>query len=497
MLKAIDKALAGAIDVVADDVQATVKSVREQGMMRTLGDAVEDAATLVAGGATSAWVGLGGKRGPEKGISQHSGVSSSYADLCAAPGSKGMGGGGGAVFPYSPQLTNGSGGGKTSVPKFGGAGSFSSGIGIQRAFAPTTPGGIQVFAKAPMPSPPPYAGPGTGQLRAYNGGPAPSTSAPSSYAYSGTTSAVPGVKDPLIETAVLAMRFSGIKAEDSANQRCFDCGSTDTEWASVSFGVFLCIECGGHHRQMGTHISRIRSCKLDSWTDRQIRIFDFGSNRRLGDFFAANHVPSSARYQRYVTPAAEWYRESWIKSCTLGKPVPPPPPGIVAGPCEVQVAAPQAPKAAAPAATADLMDFGEQPKAQPQTRAQPQADLLGFGDAPASTPASTPSSADLLGFGDMPVPSSTPASADLLNFGFSPSPSTSAPVTGLDFLGVSAPASGPKGNLGFGATAAPAPAPAAKAPAAPVLKGGLDDLLSFANLSEPARPPGQAMWGGR
>eukprot|EP00434_Breviolum_minutum_P004272 symbB.v1.2.003767.t1/scaffold207.1/size268535/14 len=64
MLKSIDQALAGAIDVIADDVQATVKSVREQGMMRTLGDAVEDAAGLVVGGAGTALSGmLSGKKG--------------------------------------------------------------------------------------------------------------------------------------------------------------------------------------------------------------------------------------------------------------------------------------------------------------------------------------------------------------------------------------------------------------------------------------------------
>ncbi|CAE7172156.1 unnamed protein product [Symbiodinium microadriaticum] len=83
MLKSIDQALAGAIDVIADDVQATVKSVREQGMMRTLGDAVEDAGKLVASGAGNAFTGmLGGKKG-EKTVSTHSGMSSGYADICA------------------------------------------------------------------------------------------------------------------------------------------------------------------------------------------------------------------------------------------------------------------------------------------------------------------------------------------------------------------------------------------------------------------------------
>ena len=32
------------------------------------------------------------------------------------------------------------------------------------------------------------------------------------------------------------------------NDRCVDCGKKDTEWASVSLGVFFCLECSGVHR---------------------------------------------------------------------------------------------------------------------------------------------------------------------------------------------------------------------------------------------------------
>ena len=32
------------------------------------------------------------------------------------------------------------------------------------------------------------------------------------------------------------------------NDRCADCDSHDTEWASVSFGILLCATCSGMHR---------------------------------------------------------------------------------------------------------------------------------------------------------------------------------------------------------------------------------------------------------
>jgi len=54
------------------------------------------------------------------------------------------------------------------------------------------------------------------------------------------------------------------------NDRCVDCPNRNPEWASVTLGVFLCLECSGQHRSLGTHISFVRSVRMDSWTDSQI-----------------------------------------------------------------------------------------------------------------------------------------------------------------------------------------------------------------------------------
>mmetsp|Transcript_24356 Transcript_24356/g.57726 ORF Transcript_24356/g.57726 Transcript_24356/m.57726 type:complete len:494 (+) Transcript_24356:74-1555(+) len=474
MLSSIDKALAGAIDVIADDVQATVKSVREQGMMRTLGDAVEDAAGMVVGGAGNALSGImSGKKG-EKAVSSHSGVSSGYADICA--GNKAGSFGGGAAFPYVPNSSSGK--------KPQGNMSFGPGVGIRlpNGGNPPTPAGVPGIA--------PYAGPaGAGQFRPpapYPPAPAPYTPAPAPSAPQVSSS--PGAaqfspngpspyasnapsagKEPLLPQEALKPRFEAIVAKEAANSRCFDCGASDHEWASVSFGIFLCITCAGHHRQLGTHISRIRSCKMDSWTERQINIFNSGGNRRLTEFFKANGVPESQRFQRYSTAAAEWYREAWIKSRTMGRPVPAPLHGVVVGPCVDDAAKAQAAKA--PAAPVDLLDMGE--KVEKTEKAKPaQADLLGFDDGQASAPGG-----DLLGLAQAP---SKPASngSDLLGFG------------SLDFNQVAAPA--PVASAVSPATAnaallAPAAAPVQAAPAeatGPAPRNGAGTLGAGAKLIE-------------
>jgi hypothetical protein len=51
------------------------------------------------------------------------------------------------------------------------------------------------------------------------------------------------------------------------------CLCAGTRWASWNIGVFLCIRCGGLHRSLGTHISKVKSVTLDKWTDDQIEVY--------------------------------------------------------------------------------------------------------------------------------------------------------------------------------------------------------------------------------
>lgn len=58
-----------------------------------------------------------------------------------------------------------------------------------------------------------------------------------------------------------------------------------TRWASWNLGVFLCIQCGGIHRKLGTHISKVKSVTLDAWTDDQAEYMKKCGNSMMNSIY--------------------------------------------------------------------------------------------------------------------------------------------------------------------------------------------------------------------
>ncbi|KAJ6043957.1 uncharacterized protein N7446_002153 [Penicillium canescens] len=54
------------------------------------------------------------------------------------------------------------------------------------------------------------------------------------------------------------------------NDRCADCDALTPGWASWNMGIFLCMRCAALHRKLGTHISKIKSLSMDSWSSEQV-----------------------------------------------------------------------------------------------------------------------------------------------------------------------------------------------------------------------------------
>ncbi|KAM4836431.1 arf-GAP with GTPase, ANK repeat and PH domain-containing protein 1 isoform 7-T7 [Thomomys bottae] len=62
------------------------------------------------------------------------------------------------------------------------------------------------------------------------------------------------------------------------NSRCVDCAAQNPNWASLNLGALMCIECSGIHRNLGTHLSRVRSLDLDDWPMELIKVMSSVGN---------------------------------------------------------------------------------------------------------------------------------------------------------------------------------------------------------------------------
>lgn len=54
------------------------------------------------------------------------------------------------------------------------------------------------------------------------------------------------------------------------------CTNFRTDRFPRQMGIFLCMRCAAIHRKLGTHISKVKSMTMDTWSSEQVDVSGFG-----------------------------------------------------------------------------------------------------------------------------------------------------------------------------------------------------------------------------
>ncbi|XP_062365267.1 stromal membrane-associated protein 2 isoform X4 [Cinclus cinclus] len=83
-------------------------------------------------------------------------------------------------------------------------------------------------------------------------------------------------------------------------------------WASWNIGVFICIRCAGIHRNLGVHISRVKSVNLDQWTQEQIQCVQEMGNGKANRLYEA-YLPENFRRPQTDQAVESFIRDKYEK----------------------------------------------------------------------------------------------------------------------------------------------------------------------------------------
>jgi Arf-GAP with GTPase, ANK repeat and PH domain-containing protein 1/3/4/5/6/9/11 len=126
----------------------------------------------------------------------------------------------------------------------------------------------------------------------------------------------------LNETNKLKSKTGGLNADNvnilkmknvAGNSECADCDAINPTWASLNLGALICIDCCGIHRNLGTHLSRVRSLGLDDWSNELVLLMTSIGNKLINSIYEANWKQSYSKWKPNPSSSHE-EKDKWIRN---------------------------------------------------------------------------------------------------------------------------------------------------------------------------------------
>nr|CAG4642528.1 EOG090X06Q2 [Evadne anonyx] len=141
-------------------------------------------------------------------------------------------------------------------------------------------------------------------------------------------------KEKLVQDKCQTILAQMLRDED--NKYCVDCDAKGPRWASWNLGIFLCIRCAGIHRNLGVHISRVKSVNLDSWKPEQVTSLQQMGNSRARAVYEA-YLPENFRRPQVDSALETFIRAKYEHKKYIAKEWVCPPPLKISWDAEIEM----------------------------------------------------------------------------------------------------------------------------------------------------------------